>query len=407
MDITERKQDEEKLELALREAEAANQAKDQFLAIVSHELRTPLTTTLGWHWLLRSGKLDEAERAQAMDIIERGMQHERQIIEDLLDVSTLARGQVQIGRQIVDLCLELSEVEKSFSVQAHSKRLSLSCAAAAEILVEGDPARLRQVFAILVANAMKFTPAGGEIKISARRDQEQAVISIEDTGPGIAPDFYPYLFTPFRQQEGPLTRGYGGLGLGLAIAKRLIELHGGLIKAEPPVVGKGAKLTVILPLVSRPASAPVAPKAAAALPGVLKGARILVVEDDADTRSMLSMILTRCEAQVQSAASAREGFDIFCRWHPDVLLSDIAMPGEDGCSLIQRIRTLPEREGGRIPALALTAYSTSEDKARALACGFQLYLAKPVDPEELIRVVRELVKKSSAFAQQPSAERHE
>ncbi len=402
-DITERKKAEaerahllESEQNARAEAEASSRAKDAFLALVSHELRTPVTSILGWSWLLRSGELSPRERRSALECIERSMQTEKQIIDELIDVSSMTHGQLSLKKQVLDLGPLVAETAAGFEAEFQAKSLRLVCEPTAGLLIEGDPRRLRQVFGHLVSNAAKFSPEGGTVTVLARREEDRAVVSVEDTGPGISLEFYGKLFGLFGQQEDPLTRAHGGLGLGLAISKHLIDLHGGTVTVAPPVPGQGAKISVTLPLAAVPPAGPIPGLEAEAsphFPELLRDVRVLVVEDDDDTRDMLLSVLAHCGARAQGAASAAEGFAAFVRAKPEVLIFDIAMPGEDGISLLHRIRALRPQEGGEVPAAALTAYATAEDRAKALRAGFQIYLPKPVDPSELLTVVRALTRK--------------
>ena len=401
-DISERRQAEaERARLlefeqqARAEAEAASRAKDEFLAIVSHELRTPMTAILGWNWLLRSGDLSPRERERALEVIERNMQMQKQIIEDLLDISSLARKQLTLRRQVVDLGAVVAEAAAEFKSAAQTKALRLACEPVLGLSVDADPQRLRQIFWNLISNAIKFTPDGGAVTVQLSRASGATEVSIEDSGPGISPEFYPHLFSMFQQQEESLTRMHRGLGLGLSIVKHLVELHGGSISVAPPVPGRGARFTVSLPLASAPHPDKTAgPESSPGIPRLLQGVRILVVEDDEDTRSMLLSALSHCGANVRGAATAAEGFALFLKGPPDVLISDIAMPEEDGYSLLRRIRALPAGQGGQVPAAALTAYAAAEDRTKALRAGFQIYLPKPVDPAELVTVVRSLAGRS-------------
>ncbi|MCX5794591.1 MAG: ATP-binding protein [Elusimicrobia bacterium] len=387
---------------ARAEAEEANQARDRFLALVSHELRTPLTAVLGWTWLLRSGEMNSGQRDYALKVIARNMESERQIIEELLDISGLMRRKLALKKQIVDLAGAVSDAVAHFLSPAQAKNQRLVCQPAAGLWVEGDPLRLSQVFWNLIANALKFTPAGGKVTVLMRREGERAVVTVEDTGPGICPEFYPHLFDVFRQHEETFTREHRGLGLGLTIVKRLLDLHGGSVTVDPPTPGKGARLTVVLPLAApppgaRPAAAPARGAETEDEPlQLLKGVSILVVEDDDDTRQMLTAVLTHGGAEARGAASALEGFAAFNQARPDVVISDIAMADEDGYAFIRRIRALRPQEGGLVPAAAVTAYATAEDRARALTAGYQIFLPKPVDPEELFTVVRLLAHAAKA-----------
>ncbi len=377
-------------------AETASRAKDEFLAIVSHELRTPMTAILGWTWLLRSEDLSPRERQHALEVIEHNMQLQKQIIEDLLDISSLVRKRLTLHKQIVDLGGIVTEAASGCQATAQAKSLRLVCEPQMGLSVDADPQRLRQIFWNLISNAVKFTPKDGTVTVLLRQEAQQALVSIEDMGPGINPDFYPYLFKLFRQQEESLTRMHRGLGLGLAITKHLVELHGGTISVEPPAPGRGSKFSVTLPLAvpQGESAAALASAAEAALdfPRLLHGVRILVVDDDQETLDMLISALSHCGAKARGAATAAEGFALFTQDQPDVLISDIAMPDEDGYSLIRRIRALRPDQGGQVPAAALTAYASSEDRTKALRAGFHIYLPKPVDPAELITVVHTLTK---------------
>jgi len=386
-DISERRRLLTSEKTAREAAEAASRAKDEFLAIVSHELRTPMTAILGWYWLLREGTLDPADRQQALEVIDRSMRRQKEIIDDILDVSSLVRDQVCLDRRPVDLADTIAAAAAACQVDVQAKRLRLVCAPAPGLTVQGDAQRLRQVFWKLIANAVKFTPEGGTISVSLGRAGDRGVFCVEDTGPGIAPDFLPHIFDLFAQEEEALTRQHGGMGLGLAISKRLVELHGGSITAGPAAAGPGARFTVSLPLAvgPRPAAAPAAVRGAAA--DCLRGVRVLVVEDDEDTRRMLLAVLAYAGAQTQAAAGGDAAFAVFGRNRPDVLLCDLAMPDGDGHCLIRRIRALPPKEGGEVPAVALTAFTTPAVQAQTLSEGFQRYLPKPVDPAELLQVL--------------------
>jgi CheY-like chemotaxis protein/nitrogen-specific signal transduction histidine kinase len=394
----------ERAQEARAQAEAASQAKDEFLALVSHELRTPITSILGWSWLLRSGDLSPSERTEALQVIERSMRSEKQIIDDLIDISSLARRQLSLKKQSLDLGKLVADTASGFQPEFQSKSLRLVCEATEGLFVEGDPRRLRQVLWNLISNAAKFTPSGGLVAVRARRDEGRALVTVEDTGPGISPEFYRKLFDLFGQQEPALTRAHGGLGLGLAIVKHLVDLHGGTVSVAAPVPGEGANISVSLPLAAAAKEAPPREPSGLKAEGLphfsesLRGVRLLVIDDDADTREMLLSVLEHFGASAEGAASAAEGFAAFTRARPDVLVSDIAMPEEDGYSLIRRIRTLGPQGGGDVPAAALTAYGSAEDRAKALRAGFQIHIPKPVDPPELVSVVRTLARRTSSSA---------
>ena len=421
-DITERKHAEEQrtallreqaaraaAEGARREAEAARalaesviREKDEFLSVISHELRTPLTAILGWArmLLLRDFGLT-GEARQAVTIIDRNAHSQAQLIDDLLDISRVVGGRLPLDLRPVNLCEALEAAVDVVRPTAEAKGLSLTIDVASGPMVLGDLRRLQQVFWNLLANAVKFTEGGGRITVGLAVVDDQATVTISDTGIGIAADFLPYLFEVFRQADTSSTRKYGGLGLGLAIVRRLVEMHGGSVRAVSAGEGQGATFTVIFPTTRRPAAQAKADTAwqpgAAALPardGVLTsvdGARVLVVDDEADTRDLVAAVLTSAGADVITAASAGEAFDAVQRAELDVLVADIGMPDEDGYSLMRRIRSLPSVRVAGVPAVALTAYARPEDRDYALAAGFQQHLAKPVDPLELTDVIARLV----------------
>jgi PAS domain S-box-containing protein len=391
MDVSERERLLRNEQDARVEAEAASKAKDDFLAIVSHELRTPLTAIMGWSWLLRSGKLAEEERQNALDIILRNMQSQRQIVEDLIDVSSLSRGMFSLNRKPIELGALLETDCAALEQLAKSRRVRLVRAAGGPVGVLADAGRLQQVCRNLLTNALKFTPEGGEVRVRLGQEGGQAVVEVQDSGRGIPPEFLPHVFDPFRQGEDPLTREHGGLGLGLAIVKRLVELHGGTVSAASAGQGRGSVFTVRLPAVpwpppGQPEAAPAARPASLALDGL----KILVVEDEADARQLLEQLLRRYGARVASAADAAEALASLEKDVPDLLLCDIAMPGEDGCSLLRKVRSRGGRLGA-VPAAALSALAKEDDRRRALDAGFQVYLTKPADPVQILEAVRALV----------------
>ena len=381
----------------LHQAQEANRTKDEFLATVSHELRTPLNSILGWARMLVTGRLDQANSSRAVEIIERNAKAQAQLIEDLLDISRIISGKLRLEVRSVDLVPVIESAVDAVRLAAESKGIHIQRVLDSGIgLISGDPDRLQQVVWNLLSNAIKFTPREGRVQVRLEKNGSTARIVVSDTGIGIGPEFLPHVFERFRQVDGSSTRKHGGLGLGLAIVSQLVELHGGGISVESAGTGKGAVFTVSLPV---PAAAEsgrrVQPCPAAATAGigspVLQGIRVLVVEDEHDTREVMTFILQQCGAEVRSAASAGEAFDILrTDWAPHVLVSDIEMPGEDGYALIRRVRALEAERGGRIPAAALTAYARSEDRMRALSAGFQVHVPKPVEPAELIAVVASL-----------------
>jgi signal transduction histidine kinase/DNA-binding response OmpR family regulator len=388
---------------ARAEAEAANRAKDEFLATLSHELRTPLTSILGWAHLLRSGNLPEGTSAGALETIERNARAQSQLIDDLLDVSRIITGKLRLDTRPVEIAAVIEAAVDSVRPAAHAKNIQLHAdleAEAAPLL--GDPNRLQQIAWNLLSNAVKFTPGGGHVRVRLKRLNSHLEFRVEDTGQGIAPEFLPHVFDRFRQADGTTTRSHGGLGLGLAIARHLVELHGGAIRAESPGEGLGSTFTVDLPVMSAApeggkVTTPLDPEAAQFSPGcvaTLEGLRVLVVEDEADTRELIAFTLSRCGVEVRTSGTADDALRILAEWAPEVLLSDIGLPGMDGYAFIRKVRELSPDSAGRIPAAALTAYAGGEDRLRALAAGFQTHLAKPLDPSELIAVVAKLAGRS-------------
>lgn len=388
---------------ARTDAETANRVKDDFLAVLSHELRTPLNTITLWTEVLRSGQLDPAGATRAIETIERSTRAQARLIEDLLDISRIATGKVRLNLRAVDLETPITAAIDAARSGAGAKSLHLDVALMPGVIVLGDPDRLQQVVANLLSNATKFTPRNGRVEIRLARLASQARIQVSDSGRGLSPRFLPNIFEYFRQADSTTTREHGGLGLGLAIARQLVELHRGSIRAESPGEGQGSTFTVELPLLTlAPAERPqatLAPPAEAALP-MLEGVRVLLVEDDRDSREALEVLLARqCGATVTAAGSVREALDAFQRERPDVLISDIGMPQEDGFALIRQVRALAPERGGRVPALALTGYARKQDRTRALAAGYQAHLAKPVDPDELSRVLTKLLSPQASLGQ--------
>ena len=383
--------------IASREqAESANRAKDIFLATLSHELRTPLTAVLGWTRMLREMKLDDETARHGLLVIERNAESQHQLIRDLLDVSRIISGKLRLETDWVQLAPVVEAAVDSVRQAADAKdiRLDVTLDAGSE-LVSGDEDRLQQVVWNLLSNAIKFTPKGGRVGVRLERAGSDIRIKVSDTGQGIAADFLPHVFERFQQADGSTTRTHGGLGLGLAVVRHLVEQHGGQVSAESAGVGRGASFTVTLPLAAvRPSSvkdrdedARIAVSAQSDEAKPLAGVRVLVVDDQEDAREMLAMVLQHAGALVTTAGSAAEALKICGDEKIDVLVSDIGMPEEDGYTLIGRVRSLPSNGGGRTPAIALTAYATEEDQKRALAEGFEAHVAKPVEPSELVTVV--------------------
>ncbi|HLM58582.1 MAG TPA: ATP-binding protein, partial [Pyrinomonadaceae bacterium] len=404
-DITERKRAEEsRLELAREqaaraEAEQANRMKDEFLATLSHELRTPLTAILGWSRMLADDQLDESQSAAAFEAIYRNARAQAQLIEDLLDVSRIITGKLRVEFRPVELA---SVVEAAVGVvrpAASAEGIQLQAVfEPGDNRVSGDPARLQQVVWNLLSNAVKFTPRGGRVQVRLGRSDSHAEIAVSDTGAGIAPEFLPHVFERFRQADMGTSRLHGGLGLGLAIVRHLVELHGGTVRAESEGEGRGATVTVRLPVTKADGAKPSEQAGAAPSPAPpsLEGVKVLAVDDEADARNLLTEVLSRRGAEVLAASSAAEALGLLKTWRPHVLLSDIGMPYGDGYSLIRQVRALPEELGGRTPAAALTAYAGEEDRARALASGYHAHLSKPIEPDELSAVVARLAGRAAS-----------
>jgi signal transduction histidine kinase/CheY-like chemotaxis protein len=388
-------------QLARAEAEKLNRLKDEFLSTLSHELRTPLNSILGWSQILRTRKSNEATTIRALETIERNARSQAQLVEDLLNVSRIITGKIRLHVQAVELISVLEAAMDTVRPAAEAKNIRLQSVldpAAGPIL--GDFERLQQIAWNLLSNAIKFTPKGGRVQVGLKRINSHVEIIVTDTGQGISAEFLPYVFDRFRQADNSITRTFGGLGLGLAIVRQLVELHGGTVHVESPGEGQGAMFTVNLPLmaVSPKASEPewVHPTVGGSVPfdysPRLDGLRILVVDDEADVRELITYILEACGTEVLAAASADEAIAALTRSSTaiDVLISDIGMPDEDGYTLLRRVRALKPENGGKIPAIALTAYARTEDRRTALLAGFQCHIAKPVEPAELIAVVANL-----------------
>jgi PAS domain S-box-containing protein len=390
-----------------REAQEVNRLKDEFLATLSHELRTPLTAVLGWTRLLGTGQLDEATQARALETIERNAQSQVQLIDDILDVSRIIRGKLRLNVRAADLAPVIESAVDSVRPAAEAKGIRLQVVLDPRAgPVSGDPDRLQQVVWNLLSNAIKFTPKDGRVQVLLARVNSHLELTVSDTGQGIEKKFLPYVFDRFRQADPSTTRKHGGLGLGLAIVRHLVELHGGTVTAESDGAGQGTTFKVSLPLmiVHQPEfaakggaerdTAAEHPTAGGRIPlectSELEGLRVLLVEDEPDSREMLVAVLTRCRAEVRAVSNAADALSQLESWLPDVLISDIEMPGEDGYTLIRKVRSLPPERGGKIPAAALTAYARAEDRMRALLAGFQLHVPKPVEPAELAAVVASL-----------------
>lgn len=406
-DITDRKQAESEREQLLKreqearaEAEAANRMKDEFLATLSHELRTPLNAMLGWTQLLRTRKFNEATTARALETIDRNTKSLQQLIEDVLDVSRIITGKLRLNICPVEIVPIIEAAIETVLPAAEAKNIQIDLGLDASVgAILGDANRLQQVFWNLLSNAVKFTPKGGRVEVRLDRINSRIQVRVSDTGQGIAPEFIPYVFDRFRQADSSSTRSHGGLGLGLAIVRHLVELHGGTVRAESQGEGKGATFIVDLPIraVRIQASEPeqLQPQVTSepqlcALS--LEGLRVLVVDDEADARELLTTILTQYGAEVTSVATAGEAIESIEKSQLDVLVSDIGMPGEDGYTLIRKIRALDPNQGGKIPAVALTAYAGVQDQRQTLSAGFQVHLPKPVNPSQLATVLGNLTR---------------
>ncbi|HVR98808.1 MAG TPA: response regulator [Thermoanaerobaculia bacterium] len=376
-------------------AEAASAMKDEFMAILSHELRTPLNAIIGWAALLRSGTLQGEKLDRAIESIERNARAQARLIEDLLDLSAIISGRISLRAQPLDLVPVVEGALDAVRLMAEAKSIHFETALDPDAgPVSGDPDRLQQVVWNLLSNAVKFTPAGGTVRVQLEQLDGRARILVSDTGPGIDPAFLPHVFEPFRQADASSRRAQKGLGLGLAIVRRLVGLHGGSVRADSEGAGRGAQFLVELPLRARQGFERRMPDTAAqplqGCPPNLAGLKVLVVDDEADVRDLVTLMLEKCDAQVVAVESVAEALQVLPELRPDVLLSDLAMPGEDGYDLIRRIRALPASAGGRIPAAAITAYARAEDRRRTLLAGFNLHVAKPIDPSELLAVVASL-----------------
>jgi PAS domain S-box-containing protein len=380
------------------EAERASRLKDEFLATLSHELRTPMTSILGWSRMLEVGGLDRDSRIEAIQSIRRGAQMQAQLIDDLLDISRITHGKLRVEAEQVDLEPILRAAIATIETAARAKKIDIRLEIDAESrTVYGDPSRLQQVFWNLLSNAVKFTPKEGWVRVVLDETRSMARIRVTDSGEGIAQDDLPLLFERFRQLDSSSTRGYGGLGLGLSIVRHIVELHGGEVDASSEGRGRGATFTVLLPFaaVLQKTEEPLLERSidevalGEELPS-LEGLRILVVDDDPEARRMISAVLERAGAEVFAAPTVRAAFDVLDRETPDVVISDIAMPGEDGYRLIQKLRLTEAGRGSRPATLALTAFAGAEERRKILAAGFDRYQLKPVDPVELAEIVRSL-----------------
>ena len=386
--------------LARNESERANRLKDEFLATISHELRNPLNAILGWAHMLRLGKLTPPNVERAVETIYRNAKSQAQLVSDLLDVSRIISGKLRLDVRQVDLLSIVNAAIDSIRPAAEAKSIRLQTMLdPAAGPISGDADRLQQIVWNLLTNAVKFTPKGGRIQVKVQRVDSHAEIVVSDSGVGINKEFLPYVFDRFRQADASITRTQGGLGLGLSIVHQLVDLHGGSVSVRSDGEGKGSAFTISLPFVGVVSSTTETEAASAAhsdeiasLDGLpsLEGLKVLAVDDEADTRELIREVLKECGAEVILSCSAAEALEALEQHKPDILISDLGMPDEDGYSLITKIRALPSERGGHIPAAALTAYARAEDRMRVLRSGFQFHLPKPVDSAELVTVVASL-----------------
>jgi len=424
-DVTERVERENRLvelleseKAARAQAEHANRAKDEFLAVVSHELRAPLNAILGWVQIMQTRPFDQESGSNALKAIERSAKSQVKLVEDILDASRINTGQLRLDVRPVDPAAVVNAVLDTVRPAADAKSIQIEAAIdSGPGMVSADPMRLQQVVWNLLNNAIKFTPKEGRVKVRLERRDSEIHLTVCDSGQGISAEFLPFVFDRFRQADSTTTRRHSGLGLGLAIVRHLVELHGGTVQAESDGEGLGAIFTLRLPLMANPgagdlnaqgrsanpsSAAPASPDPSSAAPPnsapespknspsdarPLDGLRVLVVDDESDAREILSTMFQQCGAQVSTAASSSQALEVLTKWRPDVLVSDIGMPDEDGYSLISKVRDLAPDRGGRTPAVALTGYSSAEDRLRLLSAGYQIHITKPFELDALAAVV--------------------
>jgi signal transduction histidine kinase len=403
-EIVERRRVEHEREAALAreqflraEAEELSRLKDEFLATMSHELRTPLNAIFGWITLLRTRRLDAPTEERALETIERNSRAQKRLIEDLLDVSRIVTGKVTLELAMIDPRRIIEVSIETMLPAAQAKGIELVAQLGAEVgSLRGDSARLQQIVCNLLSNAIKFTPLSGRVEVSLARYEDQAEITVRDTGQGINPQFLPYVFDRFRQEDGSISRRHGGLGLGLAIVRHLTELHGGTVEAFSDGEGRGATFTIRVPIrdagtLGRPPEAQSEPRGTGPQ---LAGVHVLVVDDDPSAREVIANILQSFGARVSLAGSGPAALTLLFERKPHVLVADLGMPEMDGYALIEQVRALDPNLGGRVPAVAVTAYASAQDRLRALHAGYQNHIAKPVEPEELAAVITSLAQHS-------------
>jgi PAS domain S-box-containing protein len=403
-DISERRRLEEERAIMLareqearQEAEALNRTKDQLLATVSHELRTPLNAIFGWAHMIQTAGSDEALRARATSAILRSASAQARLVEDLLDFSRMISGRMRLDFEATDLNAVIEAALETVRPAASAKEIALVSSLDNSLgTMMGAPDRLQQVVWNLVMNAVKFTPQGGRVDVSVQRGSRTVDIVVKDTGQGITPDLLPHVFEAFRQADSSTTRAHGGLGLGLALVRQLVELHGGRVHAESAGKDCGSTFTVTLPLATSRT-----PQELADAPGTvdesgrqprLNGVRVLIVDDDPESLDVSAMVLRVAGAEVRTAAGPFGAYEVIRTWQPTVVLTDLAMPGEDGFMLFRAMRTTFVERGVKVPIVAFTAYGTTENRTRALQAGFDLYLTKPIDPRRLTSAVAEVTR---------------
>ena len=382
--------------IARSEAERASQLKDEFLATLSHEFRTPLNAILGWSQLILSGNMKKEDIHKGLETIERNARAQNKLIEDLLEMSSIISGKVRLDMHPLDAANLIDAAAESVKPTAQAKGIILTKTIDPQAgPISGDSNRLQQIFWNLLSNSIKFTPKGGKVDVIVEKRASFLEIRVDDSGVGISPEFMPFVFDRFRQGDASLTRQYGGLGLGLAIVRQLVELHGGTVRAESAGVGKGSSFIITLPLVTaerglKNSSHELEGHSFRGRAPSLVDLKILVIDDELDARELIKRILARCSAEVTTAVSATEGLEILKLERPDIIISDIGMPGKNGYQFILEVRNLSVEDGGGTPAIALTAFARHDDAARALDAGYQKHLSKPVDAFELINVIADL-----------------
>ena len=399
-DITDRVQLEHDRELilhkqaALAESERINHIKDEFLTVLSHELRSPLSSILGWTKLLQTRRLDETKTIAALETIERNVKTQCRLIDDLLDMARVLRGKLSLNAAPVNLLGLIKSAIDTVQTAAIAKSIQINPVLWDIGQVSGDNVRLQQIVWNLLTNAVKFTPSGGRIDIRLEQIDNQAQITITDTGKGISPDFLPHIFESFRQEDASVTRKHGGLGLGMAIVYQLVEAHGGTVTADSPGEGKGATFTVRLPLLnvnSKENQSSPSPEQNLDLTGI----RVLIIDDDPDSRELISMVIAQAGAEATTVASAAEFLNVLESFQPDVVVSDIGMPEVDGYTLLRQVRSLSPDQGGQVPAIALTAYAGEMDRQQAIAAGFQKHIVKPIEPDKLVVAIVSLLSRQA------------